>query len=352
MSSNDLKQGDLALKIGQAKRRMKFCWFFIPLFGKLRGIKESNQICKNYSTRGSSLYGVAMIQGTITALITPLQEGQLDKQGLRNNIRFQLNNHIDGLLALGTTGEAPTLSSEEKREIISICVEEAKGKVPIWVGTGSYSTKEAIERTLEAQKLGADIALIVTPYYNKPTQEGLYRHFAEIASAVSIPIVIYNIEGRTARNIETKTLKRIAALPGIIGVKEASGNILQATDVLREICQTHPNFSLLCGDDSLTLPMMSLGATGVISVVSNLLPKEVVSLVRAMLEQRLSEAQQIHFRLYPFFQAAFIETNPVPIKTAMTLCGHAAGESRSPLSPLQPENQEKLQTVLQQLSLL
>jgi 4-hydroxy-tetrahydrodipicolinate synthase len=247
--------------------------------------------------------------------------------------------------------ESP-LSPEDQTRIISIAVREANGKVPVWVGTGSYCTRQTIEKTKRAQDLGADVALIVTPYYNKPTQEGIYRHFEAIATSVEMPIVIYNIPGRCGTNIETSTLMRIAGLPNIIGVKEASGNINQAGDVLHRIVEKYPHFLVFSGDDALTLPMMALGAVGIVSVVSNLVPTQVIALVNAVLQGQFDLAREIHYQLLPLYKTAFIETNPVPIKTAMNLCGMPSGECRLPLYQMAPENINTLRHLLLEMRLM
>lgn len=292
------------------------------------------------------------LKGVITALITPFANQKIDEEGLAQNIQFQIKNGVSGILPLGTTGEAPTLTADEHERIIKISIREAKGKVPVWVGTGSYSTQQTIEKTNKAKELGADVALIVSPYYNKPTQEGIFRHFEAISQQVDIPIVVYNVAGRTASNVETATLKRIAQLPHIIGVKEASGSICQVGDVMYQIAQANSQFSILSGDDEFTFPMMALGATGVISVVSNLLPGPVVSMVNALLKGDYTLARQIHFELLPLFKGAFLETNPIPIKTAMNMCGLPAGSCRLPLYQMMPENQEKLRCILASMNLL
>jgi 4-hydroxy-tetrahydrodipicolinate synthase len=291
------------------------------------------------------------LKGTFTAMITPFLNDHLDEKGLAKNIQMQLTAGITGLVLLGTTGETATLTEEEQKRIIEIGVKEAKGKAIIIVGTGSNSTRQTVEKTKKAKELGAEIVLIVTPYYNKPSQEGIYRHFEAIATQVDIPIIVYNIQGRTGVNIETSTLLRIAGLPNVIAVKEASGNIVQAGDVLLHVRKKYPSFSVLSGDDGLTLPMMSLGATGVISVVSNLVPEQVVSLVDAALSGQFHKARKAHEELSPLFKLAFIEVNPTPIKYAMNLCGMAAGHCRLPLCDMKRENQELLALKLRELGL-
>lgn len=292
------------------------------------------------------------LKGTITALITPFIHGQLDENGLKENIRQQLQAGINGLLVLGTTGEDPTLTPEEQEKIISIAVQEGKKKVPIVVGTGQYCTKKTIEKTKKAQDLGADAVLIVTPYYNRPSQEGIFKHFEAISQQVNLPIYLYNIPSRSGTNIELPTLQKIATLPNIAGIKDASGNVIQATETVHAICKKNPQFRIFSGDDVLTLPMMSLGAHGVISVVSNLVPHQMVNLTKYALEGRFDLAQQVHYELLPLFRMSFIEVNPAPIKAAMQMCGRASGSCRLPLCDLLPENRAKLLNLLHEMRLL
>ena len=278
------------------------------------------------------------LKGTYTAMITPMKKnGAVDFEGFRKHIKNQLKAGIDGLVPLCTTSETPTLDEDEEDKMLSIIMEEraaykkATGKnVPIIVGTGSNNTRDAVRYTQRAKEAGADAALVVTPYYNKPSQEGIYRHFAAV-SKVGLPILVYNIQGRTGTNIATDTLARIADLPNIIGVKEASGNINQMADVLAKVKAKHPNFAVLSGDDGLTLPLLSLGGDGVVSVVSNLAPKEVKAMVDAGLKGKFDEARKAHFRLLPIFKAAFVDGNPTSIKYAMNLKGLPAGGVRAPL---------------------
>lgn len=291
------------------------------------------------------------LRGAFTAMITPFQNDQLDEEGLVQNIRHQIQAGITGLVFLGTTGESATLSDEEQRRVIEIGVRETKGKALVIIGTGSNSTRHAIDKTKRAKEMGADLAMIVTPYYNKPTQEGIVRHFEAIAKSVDLPVLAYNIQGRTGVNIETSTLLRIAALPHIIGVKESSGNLGQVGDVIATIVKRYPNFNVLSGDDAATLPMMALGATGVISVVSNLLPERIVALVRSALEGNFAETRKLHEELLPLFRDAFVETNPVPIKEAMNFCGMAAGATRLPLCELRPENRAKIKKLVSEMGL-
>lgn len=291
------------------------------------------------------------LSGTITALITPFLGQELDEEGLAYHIERQIALGIDGILVLGTTGETPTLSEYEQERIITIAVREGRNRIPILVGTGTNCTRQTIAKTKKAKDLGADGVVVVTPYYNKPTQEGIFRHFEAIVNAVEIPLMLYNIPGRTGVNIETATLLRIAALPNVIGVKEASGSVSQAGDVIHTITERFPHFSLFSGDDALTLPMISLGARGVISVVSNLVPDLVSELVQAALSGNLFLAKKLHHALLPLFKTAFIETNPAPIKEALDFCDMPAGPCRAPLAPLLAENRQTLQQLLTTMQL-
>lgn len=290
------------------------------------------------------------VKGVYTALVTPfLEDGKFDEKGFKKNIQFQIKNGVDGLVPLGTTGESPSLTPTEKEQIIKIAVKEAKGNIPVMVGTGTYSTDSTIANTLMAQKLGADYALIVSPYYNRPPQQGIYLHFKAVADATTIPIMIYNIQGRTGQNIYTDTLKRLAQIPNIIGVKEASGNIGQVSDVIENLSKIRTDFSIMSGDDASILNIMALGGHGVISVVSNLLPKQIKSLYDALAKEDYTSAREIHYQLSPFFRTAFIETNPIPIKAAMEHAGMASGKCRLPLCELLPENAEKLQASISKI---
>ncbi len=282
--------------------------------------------------------------GCITAMITPFDNNlQIDYNGLRSNVKFQINKGVSGLLLLGTTGESPTINDNEFERIIITTMEEAKGHVPVIVGSGTNSTEKTIEKTKKVEKLGADAALIVTPYYNKPTQEGIFRHFKSISESVNMPIIIYNIPGRTGTNITTETLIRISKLDNIIGVKEASGNINQMIEVLQKLPE---DFIVLSGDDAMTLPLMSVGGNGVMSVVSNILPEHVLKMVELASLGKIKEASKIHFELMPLFKDLFIETNPIPIKTAMSLVGMPSGKFRLPLCEMEQANKEKLKKTL------
>lgn len=294
-----------------------------------------------------------IVKGTYTAIVTPFDAtGAVDFDQLRKNVEFQIEGGVDGLVVLGTTGETPTLSETEQEKIILESIKQANRRVVIMVGTGSNSTHHTVENTKRAKALGADAVLIVTPYYNKPTQEGIFRHFKTVNDAVEIPILVYNIAGRTGVNIETATLKRIAELKNVVGVKEASGNINQMGDVIREIGQKRENFSVMCGDDGLTLPLMALGGSGVVSVVSNLLPKEVSALVLTASKGDFENAKKMHYALLPIFKGAFIETNPIPIKEAMSMKGMGLGNCRLPLCEMSTENREKLRKILVEMKIL
>lgn len=290
------------------------------------------------------------LKGIYTALVTPFKDGRLDEKAFRNLIEFQLKGGINGIVPCGTTGEAPTLSYEEHEKVIELAVKYANGKVPVIAGTGSNSTQEAIELTEGAKKLGADFCLLTTPYYNKPTQEGLYQHFKAIAEAVNIPLILYNIPGRTGINMTPETILRLSRIKNIVGIKEAAGSLTQVSDIYR---LTKGTFTILSGDDNLFLPMMSVGAVGVISVVSNIIPKEMQSLYKAFLiEKNIKKAMNIHTRLMPLFQGIFVETNPIPIKEAMAYMGMLKKEFRLPLCPLSDANSKFIKGLLSEYGLL
>lgn len=288
-----------------------------------------------------------MFEGAYTAMITPLRDGQVDTDRLIANVRFQITSGITGLVPVGTTGESPTLSHDEHRKVIETVVKAAAGKVKVIAGTGSNATSEALELTRHAKSVGADAALMVNPYYNKPTQEGLYRHFMTVADGVGLPIVLYNIPGRTGITMSARTVARLYEHPSIVAIKEATGSMDMASEIAG-LC----DIPILSGDDSLTLPLMSLGGKGVISVVSNLLPGRVSALVKAGLAGDYAGARKIHYELLPLFKAAFVETNPIPIKIAMQLAGLDTGELRLPLCEMQPENLQTLQQVLKQMKVI
>ena len=293
------------------------------------------------------------LRGAFTAMITPMKEdGSIDYDGYRKLLRFQMEEGIDGLVPLGTTGETPTLDEDEEQRIIDVVMEEVRAfekeksvKVPVVLGAGSNNTRDAVRYTERAKKAGADAALVVTPYYNKPSSEGIFRHF-EAVSRVGIPILVYNIAGRTGKNIDTPTLSRIADLPNIAGVKEASGSISQMTDVIATIKSKHPDFAVLSGDDAMTLPLIACGGDGVVSVVSNAAPALVSEMVRAALSGDYEAARKIHYRLLPFFKAAFVDGNPTSIKYAMRVKGLPSGSVRLPLVDVHDEAKKIIEEAL------
>ena len=294
--------------------------------------------------------------GAFTALITPMKEsGGVDFDGFQTLIDFQIKEGIDGLVPLGTTGENPTLDEKEEDKLIEIAVKQAKGKVPIVIGTGSNDTKHMQIYTERALKMGADAALVVTPYYNKPNDDGLIRHF-EAAAQVGIPIIVYNIASRTGRNIPPLLMEKLSRIPGIVGVKESSGDINQIGDIIHEVALPRKaeggNFSVLSGDDSFTLPLMALGGDGVISVVSNLLPAQVKALTQACREGKYDKALKLHYELLPFIKAAFIETNPVPIKQALSWAGLPAGPVRLPLGKLSAASETILKKTMADMGII
>lgn len=293
------------------------------------------------------------LRGAFTALVTPMHaDGTVDYEGFRSLIRFQLEKGIHGLVPLGTTGETPTLERNEQARLIEISVEETRGRVPVIVGVGSNSTAHTIENAKRARAMGADGILVVTPYYNKPTNEGIYRHFAAIADATDAPILIYNIASRTGKNIDVPTMDRLSRIPAVIGVKEASGDLAQMGEIIQKVARPRraegKSFAILSGDDTFTLALCALGGDGVVSVVSNLVPDRVCALAEACLAGDFAKARDLHYGLLPLFKGAFIETNPIPIKTAMGWAGLPAGPCRLPLCELEAANVPKLKAALQE----
>ncbi len=289
-------------------------------------------------------------QGSLVALVTPFRDGRIDEAKVRELVEFHVARGTDGLVPCGTTGESPTLSHEEHRRLVELVVEAAAGRIPVVAGTGSNSTAEAIELTRHAERAGAQGALVVNPYYNRPTQEGLYRHFRAVAEATALPVLVYNIQSRTAVNVETETLARLARdCRNIVGVKEASGSLDQMSQV---VAACGPDFTVLSGDDNLTLPLMAIGGRGVISVIANLLPRETAEMTHAALEGDWKRARELHFRLFPLARAAFLETNPIPIKEAMAMAGMIEPEFRLPLCRMGEANRERLRAVLRQYGLV
>jgi 4-hydroxy-tetrahydrodipicolinate synthase len=288
-----------------------------------------------------------MFRGTFTALVTPFRDSEIDLVALESLIESQIATGITGLVAVGTTGESPTLSHEERESVIAITVKVARKRCHVLAGTGSYSTRDTVDATKRSEQLGADGALIVAPYYNKPSQEGLFRHFVAVAEATSLPIVLYNIPGRCGVDISPYTVERLArSCKNIVSIKEASGSV----DRVGELRVRLPNeFTILSGDDSLTLPFMSVGAAGVVSVASNLIPAEVCALVHAQETGDMKSARKIHAQLLPLFKDLFIEPNPVPVKTALAWRGLMSDEVRLPLCEMLAGNRERLRKTVDQL---
>lgn len=292
-----------------------------------------------------------IFQGSMVALVTPFRNnGEVDEAKLRELVEFHVGQGTDAIIPCGTTGESPTLSHEEHKRVVEIVIEAARQRVPVIAGTGSNSTSEAIDLTAHARNAGARGALVVNPYYNRPTQEGLYRHFRAVAEAVDIPILVYNIASRTAVNVETDTLARLVKdCPNIAGVKEASGSLDQMTQV---ILACGPDFSVLSGDDTLTLPLMSVGGRGVVSVVANVVPRDTVEMTHAALAGDWKLARDLHLRLFPLCRAMFIETNPIPVKETMAMMGMIEPEFRLPMCRMSETNRQRLKAVLDQYGLL
>jgi 4-hydroxy-tetrahydrodipicolinate synthase len=289
-------------------------------------------------------------QGSFVAMVTPFRNGKVDEAKLKELVEFHIANGTDGLVPCGTTGEAPSLSHDEHHKVVELVVEAARGRIKVVPGTGSYSTSDAIEMTKHAERAGAAGALVVNPYYNKPTQEGLYRHFRAVAESVAIPILVYNIQSRTAVNVETATLARLVRdVKNIVGVKEASGSLDQMSQV---IAACGPDFSVLSGDDNITLPLLAIGGSGVVSVIANIVPRETADLVHAALEGDWKRARDLHYRLFPLARAAFLETNPIPIKEMMAMAGMLEPEFRLPMCRMSDANREKLREIIKPYGLI
>jgi 4-hydroxy-tetrahydrodipicolinate synthase len=294
------------------------------------------------STKGEQFAGVTV------ALVTPFRNGEIDFADLNRLVDWHIEQGTDCLSPVGTTGESPTLDHDEHERVIAAVVERSAGRIKVLPGTGSNSTREAIRLTRFAQRAGATGALMVGPYYNKPTQEGYYRHFAAVAEAVELPIVLYNIPGRTGSNILPETIARLAELPNIVGIKESTGSLDQASQIAAS-CK----LTILSGDDSLTLPLMSIGGRGVVSVVGNIVPRDIKSLVRAFDAGRMREAQDWHYRLFPLCRDMLgVATNPIPIKAALKLLGRGTGELRLPMSPLDAAGEARVRETLRNYGLL
>jgi 4-hydroxy-tetrahydrodipicolinate synthase len=287
--------------------------------------------------------------GVITALVTPLRDDKVDEEALRRLIDDQIANGVDGLVPVGTTGESPTLTVEEHIRVIEVTVQHAKKRVPVIAGTGSNSTRETIELSQAAKKVGADGLLLVTPYYNKPGQDHLYRHFKTVVQAVPLPTVVYNVPGRTACDLLPETLARLCELPEIVGVKEATGSALRASQIL---AKTGDRLAVLSGDDATAFPLFALGGRGVISVVSNVAPREFSAMWDAAAAGDWKTARDLHFKLLPLSEGLFVEANPVPVKAALAMMGRIADELRPPLYPLAEQHRDKLRGMLRDLRLV
>jgi len=290
-----------------------------------------------------------MFSGALSAIITPFRDGAIDEPALRDLIEWQIQNGVDGIVPCGSTGESATLTHAEHERVIRIAIEQARKRVPVVAGTGSNSTAEAIRLTSFAREAGADGALLISPYYNKPTQEGIVKHYKTIAQSVSLPLIVYNIPGRTGSNILPETLARLADVPNIVGVKEASGSMEQVSDI-RRLCGER--LTILSGDDSLTLPLMALGGKGVIAVITNIMPRETHELAAAALAGDFARARELHYRMLPLMRVLFLETNPIPVKYAASLMGKCTAEMRMPLTTMSPGPAEKLRGVMQEMRLI
>ena len=290
-----------------------------------------------------------MFKGSMVALVTPFKNGKIDEKALEKLVEFHIKNGTSALVPCGTTGESATLSYDEHDRVIELTIQFAKGRIPVIAGTGSNSTEEAIALTRHARTAGADASLQVSPYYNRPTQKGLYLHFKAIAEAVDIPIILYNIASRTGVNIEPETFAKLAAIKNIIGVKEASGSLEQMARI-RSLCPK--TFLLISGDDALTLPVMAIGGVGIISVVGNIIPRDVADMCAAYEKGNVKKAEELHYKMLALVKAMFIETNPIPVKTAMGLMKLCEPEMRLPLCEMLPENKERLVKAMKEYKLI
>ena len=290
-----------------------------------------------------------MFSGSHVAIVTPFRNGRVDERALGDLIEFQIANGTDGIVPCGTTGEFATLSHEEHKLVVAFTIEAAKRRVPVIAGSGSNSTEEAIALTRHAKGAGADGALLITPYYNKPTQEGLFRHYKAVAEAVDLPLVLYNIPGRTSVNMLPATVARLTAVRNIAAIKEGSGSLQQVSEIVKACGE---RIVVLSGDDALTLPMMAVGAKGVVTVTANIAPADMAAMVDAWAAGRHGEARQLHYKMYDLFIALFLETNPIPVKEALAMMGKIDGELRLPLTPMSTENRDKLAKVIKDYGLM
>lgn len=284
-----------------------------------------------------------MFTGSIVALVTPFKDGEIDYEKLGELVEYHIANGTNAIIPCGTTGESPTLTHREHGEVVGKVIEVANGRIPVIAGTGSNNTSEAVSMTSHAKEAGADGSLLITPYYNKPTQKGIYEHYKAILEEVDIPIIVYNVPSRTGVSISPETVARLAEFDNIVAIKEATGDIDQASQILN-MC----DITVLSGDDSLTLPIMSIGGKGVVSVLANILPREVSELTSGFLKGDIENAQRLHNRLFPVCKAMFIETNPIPVKTAMKLLGRLNGEMRLPLCDMSEKHESQLKNILEE----
>jgi len=287
--------------------------------------------------------GGSMFKGSIVAIVTPFKNKAVDEKALSELIEWHIKEGTNAIVPCGTTGESATLNYEEHYKVIEITVKTVNKRLPVIAGTGANSTDETIMITRKAKEMGADGALLVTPYYNKPTQEGLYRHYKEVAGAVDIPIVLYNVPGRTAVNMLPQTVARLAEIKNIVAIKEATGDMRQVSDIIR-LCGD--SITVISGDDFTTLPLLLLGGKGVISVSANVAPRDVAGMIKAWEDGNISEAKRLHYKLEPLNQSMFIETNPIPAKTALSMMGKIQEEFRLPLCPMSNENKDKLKNII------
>lgn len=288
-----------------------------------------------------------MFKGSYVAIATPFKNGKPDEEAFRRLIEFQIENGTDGLVPCGCTGEAATLNMDEQKRLIEIAVETVDKRIPVIAGTGSNCTREAIELTVAAKKVGCDGALVITPYYNKPTPEGQYRHYSEIAKKADMPIMLYNVPSRTGISLLPSTVARLSKVDNIVVIKEAAGSVQQVVDIL-SLC----DITVMSGDDSMTFPFMAVGATGVVSVAANVIPAEIKALTQAFLDGDIDKAREIHYQVQEICGAMFIETNPLPVKTTLSLMGMCEKEWRLPLCEMEKENEAKLKTVLKKYKLI
>ena len=290
-----------------------------------------------------------MFSGSLVAIVTPFSNGKFDEKAMAELIEFHIKHGTNGIVPCGTTGESATLTAAEHERVVAVTVEVVNKRIPVIAGTGSNSTEEAIVFTKHAKKVGADGALLITPYYNKPTQEGLFRHFEAVAKAVDLPQILYNIPGRTGINMSPATTARLSQIPSIVGIKEGSGSLQQVSEIIHASKQ---DFLILSGDDPLTLPMMALGGKGVITVTANVAPTDMAGMVSAALKGDYEQARTLHYKLTPLFSALFLETNPIPVKAALAMMEKISAEVRLPLTPLADDYRPKLREVLQQAGIL